>query len=237
VEKAEEAETAPEIVGTIDGIEVPAAPHFGPRMINAIAEGRFEKSERRAGLAAIPEGAAILELGAGSGIVGASLARNCRPRRILSIEANPELVPFARALHRHNRLDSIIELRHDVVVSGPDAPGEADFFVTGNFLGSGLSNLRKPEKSRRFSVPVIPYDVLRAEFPHDTIMMDIEGGERDFLRHADLAGVRLVIFETHRDIYGREGMRECRSCLAKAGFVMDPDLSGGGVQVWRRTDG
>ena len=225
------------IVATYHDVEIPNAPHFGPNMIRSMQEGRYERHEVQAALAIIPAGARILELGAGSGIVGAIMAKNCKPEAILSIEANPELIPHIDDLHSHNGLSDLISIRHGVVLSETEPPNSIDFFLRGNFLGSALTVLKNPHKARKVSVPVIAYDALKQDFPHDVIMMDIEGGELDFFRHADLTGVNIIIAELHRDIYGREGMQECRSLLEKAGFAMDEKRSKVGVRIYRRTTG
>ena len=222
----------PLIVATCHGIEVPDAPHLRRGMIAAMQIGGYERHEMAIGMAAIKAGARVLELGAGSGVVGAVLARHCRPAAMLTIEANPDLIPHIQALYAHNGLTDIT-LRHAVVLTAPDAPDHVQFFVNGNFLGSGLV-AQKAERARAVEVPVLRYAALKAEFPHDTIMMDIEGGELDFLRHADLTGVDTFITETHRGVYGREGMAEVRHLLTGAGFVLDETLSRGGVHLYRR---
>ena len=228
--------TAPEptrIVATCHGIGVPDAPHLRPGMIAAMQSGGYERHELTIGLAAIRPGARILELGAGSGVVGAVLARHCAPAAMLAIEANPHLLPHIKALYAYNGLTHRISLQHGVVLTAPDAPDTVTFYVTGNFLGSGLTP-QKPERSVAVTVPVLPYTALKASFPHDTIMMDIEGGELDFLRHADLSGVDTFIAELHRPIYGREGMAEIRTLLQTAGLVFDDAASMAGVHLYRR---
>lgn len=225
-------ETIP-IVATCHGVEVPESPILGKGMIAALNEGRYERGEIECGLAAIPPGARVLELGAGAGVVGAVLAKNCRPQAILSVEANPDLLPHIARLHAHNGLDKVISVRHAVVLTAPEAPDTVTFHVTGNFLGSSL-HTRNKDRERAVQVPVLRYADLKAAFPHDAIMMDIEGGELDFLRHADLSGVEVFIAEFHRDIYGREGIRECRQMLEAAGLRIDEELSRGGVHVYRR---
>ena len=223
-----------EIVATYHGIEVPEAPHFGPNMIKSMQEGRYERSEIKAGLAVIQPGARILEMGAGSGIVGAAIAKNCMAEKIISIKANPNLIDHICKLYDHNEISDIIEVRHAVVLSEPSPPSMIDFFLRGNFLGSGLTIMKKPEKAIKVTVPVISYAALRAEFPHNVIVMDIEGAEREFLRDANLDGVETIILEVHRDIYGREGMREIRQSFANAGLQMDKSVSGAGVHVYHR---
>ncbi|SPH17389.1 Protein-L-isoaspartate O-methyltransferase [Defluviimonas aquaemixtae] len=227
------AEVRP-IVATCKGIEVPEAPHFGPGMIRSMGEGRYEGKEIQTGLAVIPEGARILEMGAGSGIVGAVLAKNCKAEKVVAIEANPELIEHIRHLYTHNGLDRVMSVRHGVVFTAPEPPATVEFFLRGNFLGSGLKVVKNPERARPVTVPVLPYGALKAEFPHDVIVMDIEGAELDFLRHADLTGVNTIILEVHRDIYGREGMREIRRLFADAGFALDEEHSKVGVHAYRR---
>ncbi len=222
------------IVAHYHGIDVPEAPHFGPGMIKAMGEGRYERREVEAGLAVIRPGARVLEMGAGSGLVGAAIARNCKAEKVLAIEANPELLSHISQLYAHNGLADTISVRHGVVMTVAEPPEEVDFFLRGNFLGSGLTVVKNIEKARKVSVPTIRYDELRREFPHDVIVMDIEGAERDFLRDAELEGVHTIIAEMHRDIYGREGMRDCRRFLAAAGFEMDAENSRAGVHVYRR---
>lgn len=222
----------PAIVSTCHGIEVPAAPHLRPGMITAMQTGGYERHEMAIGLAAIKPGARVLELGAGSGVVGAVLARHCQPAAMLSVEANPHLIPHIAALYAHNGLTGRIALRHGVVLTAPDAPERVTFHINGNFLGSGLTQAK--ERSLPVEVPVLPYGALKAAFAHDTIMMDIEGGELDFLRHADLSGVDTFIAEMHRAIYGREGMGEIRRLLQAAGLVMDAEASRAGVHLYRR---
>ena len=112
-------------------------------------------------------------------------------------------------------------------------PETVPFFVNGNFLGSGLAP-QKPDRAQAVEVPVLHYTALKAAFPHDTIMMDIEGGELDFLRHADLCGVDTFIAEMHRAIYGRDGMAEIRGLLQAAGLAIDLSASKAGVHLYRR---
>lgn len=212
------------IVAACHGVEVPSSPHLGPRMIESINAGRYEGGEIAAGLACIPKGSRILELGAGAGVVGAILAKNLAPAAMLSVEANPNLIPNIRELHAHNALSEVIEVRNTVVLSAPDAPAEVTFHVRGNFLGSSLTPTRE-DKTRPVSVPVTRYADLCHEFPHDAIMMDIEGGELDFLRHADLSAVKVIVAEYHRGIYGGEGFRECRKLLQRHGFRLAEEHS------------
>jgi FkbM family methyltransferase len=220
------------VVAVCHGIEVLNGPHLTRGMIAGMTAGRYEGDEIACGLAAIKPGARILEMGAGSGLVGAVLARNCAPQAMLSIEANPTLLPHINALYAHNGISGLISVQNAVVLTAPDAPATTEFHVLRNFLSSAL--LPHEGKSQAVAVPVLRYGDLKASFPHDTIMMDIEGGELDFLRHADLSGVEVIIAEMHRYVFGRDGLRECRQLLKRAGLRLNPDLSKGNVNVFQR---
>lgn len=213
---------APGVVATWFGVEVPHGPHLTPEVIHALQDGSFAATEVRSALAAIRPADRVLHLGAGPGAVAAAIARNCRPASILSFERDPRLVVQARALHRHNGLDDCITLRHGEVLADPCAQDSFD-------LASATS-----DGSRPGDVPVTRHDRLRRAYLHNVIVMDIDGAERAFLRHANLSGVRLVLMDLHPGIYGRDGVRECRRALGRAGYERDLGLSGAEVDVFRR---
>lgn len=220
------------IVATYRGIRVPGGPHLGRGITAAMAAGTFERLEVDLALAHVPKGARILELGTGSGLAGAVVALNRAPDAMLSVEANPRLLPHIAALYAENGLQDRIALRHGVVLSAPDAPKAMTFYVRRKFPGSSLTQPAHGE-GEAVQVPVLPYAALKADFPHDVLLMDIEGAELDFLRHADLSGLRLLIAEFHRYVFGREGLRDCARILTAKGFVRDADASSGEVQLWR----
>ncbi|MEL7167267.1 MAG: FkbM family methyltransferase [Pseudomonadota bacterium] len=212
-----EPATHPAIAATCKGVRVPASPFLNDRRIARINAGRYEGAELNGALTVIRPGERVLELGAGLGIVGAVIARNARPAAVLSFEANPNLIPHIRALHAENGLQDVIDLRQQVLLAGPNPPAHMTFHVRNSFLGSSLI-----DKDNRHSTPVdVPTarlsDVM-ADFAPDIIVMDIEGGELDFLAHADLSTIRAVIIEFHPDAYGIDGMRQCKDALRRAGF-------------------
>lgn len=221
------------VIGTYHDIIIPAGPHLRRGIVDSILAGRYERNEIALGLACIKPGARILELGAGAGIVGAILARHCKPAAMVSVEANPRLIPHIRRLHEVNGLTDQINLRHCIVSSAPDAPKTVTFHLRKNFLGSALT--ADPDGlSEAVEVPVVPYARLTRNFAHDTIMMDIEGAELDFLRHAKLGHINTFVAEFHRRIFGREGIQECRHLLRRAGLVLDTDLTHADVHVFQR---
>lgn len=206
------------------GVDVPDSPFLNDTRIERINAGRYEMQEIAGGLAVVRKGDNVLELGAGIGIVGAVIAKNRHPARVMSFEANPALIPHIELLYRLNDLEDRIQVRNQVLVSAPDRPDTLPFFIHNSYLGSSLGG--DPRRAREtVSVPTISYSDVRNDLKPDVILMDIEGGELAFLEHADLAGVRAIVIEFHPNAYEVAGMRTCKNILRAAGFEPIKELS------------
>lgn len=206
------------------GVRVPASPFLNETRIERINAARYEGDEIAGALAVIGPDDRVLEMGAGLGVVGGVIAHNARPAALLSFEANPAMIPHIRALHAANHLGGRIALRNEVVISAPERPETATFFVRNSFLGSSLID-HDHRDTRAVEVPTRGWSDVLAEFRPTVLVMDIEGGELEFLRHADLSGIRAVVIEFHPGIYGRAGTRECKSILRAGGFSKLPGPS------------
>ncbi|ALG89798.1 MULTISPECIES: FkbM family methyltransferase [Actibacterium] len=206
------------------GINVPESRFLDATRIARIDGGRYEAEEIQGALHLIREGDRVLELGAGLGLVGAVIARNCAPARVLSFEANPELIEPIRALYRMNGLEDVISVRNQVAVSAPDRPETLPFHVHRSFLGSSL-NPTAVRVKETVDVPTAGFATICAELKPDVIVMDIEGGELELLEHAVLDRVRAMVIEFHPNAYEVSGMRRCKDLLRAAGFTPVPALS------------
>jgi len=218
------------------GVAIPPGPHLDKRKLRSLRDGFFEKKEVEAGMANVQPEDRLLELGAGSGIVGSAVALNSGASAVLSFEANPQLIDHARGLYKRNGLQDRIMLRNAILTAGPDQPWEISFAVAEDYLGSRiLHNGEKPRNGETVvPVPTQRFDDVVAEFRPTALMMDIEGGELELLENGNLSAFRLVIVELHRGIYGREGMRRCRAALEAAGLAQNPEYCRRGVETWVR---
>jgi FkbM family methyltransferase len=224
------------IVATVHGVEVPDGPHLLLPIVKAMNAGDFEHSEIQAGLGCILPGDRVVEMGSGSGAVGAVLAKNIKDLKVRSFEANPNLIDAITGLYRHNKLTRRIKVENKVVVAGADAPDAIDFYIQENFLGSSNSELTIKPESTKISASTIQYDTVRAEFPHNVLMIDIEGAELDFFEKADLSAIDMIIVEFHPRIYGRPGVRACRDYLEAQGFIRDSAFSWRQVRTFKKAD-
>jgi FkbM family methyltransferase len=208
----------PEIAATCLNVKVPASRFLNDKRIERINAARYEGQEIAGALHVTGPDDTVLEIGAGIGLVGAVIAVNARPKAVRAFEANPDLIPAIEALYAANDLGERIAVRNAVLVSATDRPATMTFHIHNSYLGSSLTG--DPARAQRsVDVPTASFAEICADLSPTVLIMDIEGGELEVLRHADLSGFRAVVLELHPNAYGVEGMRECKAILRDAGFA------------------
>lgn len=215
--------TDPEIIARFQGVNVPLSPYVerknGPRLM----EGRYERHEWQAALALIRPGERVVEMGAGIGFVGGLIAANVPDVQVRSFEGNPHLIPHIRALYRASDIADRIEVANCIVTGHDAPPPEVTFHIHRCYLGSSL--IKKGNMRDEVTVPTQSFASIVADFAPSVLVMDIEGGEEAFLHHADLSTIRCLVIELHPDVYGKDGLRECKQKILDAGLVKVPDHS------------
>jgi FkbM family methyltransferase len=207
----------PEIAAECHGVRVPASRFLHEKRIARINAAQYEGLEMAGALHVVRPDDVVLEIGAGIGLVGAVIAANAKPRAVHSYEANPELIPAIEALYAANGLQERISVRNAVLVSAPERPATVTFHLHSSYLGSSLIE-PAGRQSRAVEVPTESFSEICAAVRPTVLVMDIEGGELELLRHADLSGVRAMVLEYHPKAYGVAGMRECKNILRAEGF-------------------
>ena len=204
------------------GVKVPVSPFLTETRIQRIKDARYEGDEINGALTVVGPEDRVLEMGAGLGVVGGVMALNAKPEAILSFEANPNLIPYIRALYAMNGIQDRITVRNELLISAPDRPETMTFHVHSSFLGSSLID-RADRKTTPVEVPTTAFEKIRRRFRPSVLVMDIEGGELEFLQHADLTGIRAIVIEFHPNAYGIDGVKACKNLLRTAGFKQIKD--------------
>lgn len=217
---ADTVEVAAECFGT----KVPHSRFLHEKRITRINAGRYEGEEIKGALAVVKKDDTVLEIGIGLGVVGGVIATNCQPAATHAYEANPELIDTINALYQLNDIEDRITVHNEVLLAGPDQPKTIPFYLHNSFLGSSLIG-EESGKRRRVDVPTRDFDATVGALGANVLVMDIEGGEQELLRHADLSPFRAIVLEFHPKVYGVEGMQECKKILTDAGFVKKDDVS------------
>ena len=181
----------------------------------------YEQDERNLLKKYLKSGDRVIEFGACIGIVSCITNKKINPeapKRHVVVEANPQLIPFLYANRSLNECNFLIE--HGAV-------GDGDFsrFHFHKLIVGGSINRETGNQTLIVNQSLQDLNEKYGEF--DVLMMDIEGGEYAFLLKSEnsLEQFRLVLIEIHNSILGREKADECRTLLAKSGFVLKERLS------------
>jgi len=216
----------------VAGIKLPVDRRIvSPRIERSMARQTYESSEGRAVRKLIQAGDTVLEIGAGIGYISSLIRRFTPAGRIVSIEANPELVDHIRRTHGLNCIENV-EVRSAVVMSKRREPTQR-FYCREEFWAGSLSPTPEPV-TKSVEVEVLGFDDLIAEIRPQVVVMDIEGGEYDLFTIPDLGTVERVVVEVHVDAADRGPMNQLLGNFARLGLAYSPDLSSGSVMTLHR---
>lgn len=199
----------------IDGIylEVPDSLLTLP-LRRALAEGRYEGNEARALVKHVRPGDRVLDIGAGVGYLACLAARVTGAEHVAGVEANPALIPVARA--NLNRNDALAARLTEAAVVPDDHTGGTVRFRPGKGFWDG-----RIEPEGGMEVATVSLSAILAAHRPDVVVMDIEGGEAALAGH-DWPGVRLVVVELHVGRYGPETVRRIMTGFFDRGFGYCP---------------
>ena len=202
----------------LDGLRVEeAGAGFSPAMRRALRRGRYELMERRAVARCLRPGDRVLELGGGCGVVSAAAARIVGPEAVLTVEANPQLLPLIAHTHALNGVAGIAVLG---AIAGTGA-GCAPFHVSEDLWASSRDPAT-PALAETIEAPVADVNALIAQHRANVLICDIEGAEFDLFAAIDWAPIDLLIAELHPAAAPLARVGETIAGLIAAGLC--PDL-------------
>jgi FkbM family methyltransferase len=177
----------------------------------------------------IEPGERILEIGGGIGFTSTLCAKNPNTEAIRVFEANPSLISYIREVHALNTVHNA-DIVNAVLTNGT-APATLDFYLREQFWASSLSPQPGGYTS---SVPVATRNFSREiqDFRPSLIICDIEGGEVDLFRNADLTGVKRVFMEVHPRVVGKRGLKSLFDAFSARNFYYEPQFSNGAVVMF-----
>jgi FkbM family methyltransferase len=196
-----------------------------------LAGGAYEREEIAAVTKLLRDGDVVLELGGGLGYVSAYLRSMTKVGRIITYEANADLIPYIRDVHRINQVKEI-EVRHGVVLSKP-LSASLPFYVRADFWESSLYE-SDGAIARIAEVPAVSWRAVLDELKPSAAIIDIEGGELDLLEADTFGPIRRLIVEAHPALYGTSGMKRLFDGLVQHGFRYVAKATKGNVLALER---
>lgn len=195
----------------IHGLWIHARLANSKRIEHHILSGSYERSEIHALRTALLPGDRVLEVGSGLGLTACFAAKRLPEGKVLSFEANPQLVEIASSHQRLNRLNNI-EFKLGIL---HECSGALPFYVHDDFWISSLSPAPNTSEIKTYS-----HDLSQVliDFQPTLVLMDIEGGEYDLLKLAAWS----TNFHTRKFIVEFHPIDDARNRLKATGLFEAP---------------
>jgi FkbM family methyltransferase len=199
----------------VAGIDLPLKhPLITPPIQRDIYFGDYERKELDVIERRLEPGDKVMEVGAGIGFLSAYCARVLGDDRVFAYEANPALLELVGVVHARNKV-------HPQVVQAllGEGDGERDFFVEPDFWASSL--VRRSPKAKGVRIRQIDFNSELRRVAPSFLIVDVEGGEYELLRNADLSAVSKLCLEVHPDVLGNARVSGVFARLIAAGLALD----------------
>ena len=203
----------------IEGVRLHLGAGLPARVVHTLEAGLYETTEARIVRHVIHRDDIVLELGTGLGFLAALCVKTVGDSRVHTYEANPALELF---ILKNFSLNGV-EPRLEMCMLGEDA-GSITFWVMETFWSS--STIRRHPNAKPIQVPMKRFNDELGRLRPSFLIMDIEGGEHDFIRYARLDGVQKVCIELHHDVIGPAAVAEVEAFFGRQGFREDHAVSG-----------
>ncbi len=208
-----------------------SAQHLDSALEQRLSEGQYEMHEAHAIRRLLKPTDTVLELGAGIGFTTIIAAQIVGGAQVVSVEANPALLPEIEANLRQNSIEGVTLLNYAVLPE--KGKTEAQIYVPKAFWAATIDGLKRPQ-AKEVTVPAIGFDALLAAHPASVLICDVEGAEADFFTAPIPGKFSLIMLEMHPAHYQLSTVKAIFDRLSAQGFGYVPYGSRGPVVTFRR---
>lgn len=156
----------------------------------------------------------VMEVGAGIGFLSTFCAKHIGSENVFAYEANPELIDIIRLTYEKNHVSPQV---YNVFLA--EGEGECEFYLNDDFWAS--SSVIKTNTTRKVIIKKVSLNDEIRRIKPTFLIVDIEGGEKDFFGLVDLSGIKKICIETHPGILTNEDLSGIFSQLMAEGFRLD----------------
>jgi FkbM family methyltransferase len=197
------------------GVRLPLRhPAITPPILKDIFFGVYESKEAELVQKKIAADDVVMEVGAGIGFLSALCAKAVGGERVFAYEANPQLMDVIKQVHT---LNGVAPTVGNVLLG--EGEGERDFWLAKDYWASSL--IQGSGDDTRIRVRQIDLNQEIQRIRPSFMILDIEGGEYEFLRRARLDPIRKIVIEVHPQVLGYARISEMLGWLFAAGFALD----------------
>lgn len=206
-----------ELKGTyrVHGVQMPVDKRIMSVTVTTAIFGKtYEKAEALAIAHYIKSNDRVLELGGGIGLISTIAAKKAFQGTVVTVEANPKLIPFIKKVHRLNnvKVETV-----NAVVTAEKTPDKFKFYVRRYFWGSSLSP-EPNDYSEVISVESVTIDELVALHKPTILIVDIEGGEIGLMSGNWMKEIRVITMEVHPNLTGHNSVQKMMDFLKSKKF-------------------
>ncbi len=199
----------------VAGIALPLAhPLVTPPIRRDIYFGDYERKELDLIERRLEPADTVMEIGAGIGFLSAYCAKIVGNERVHAYEANPALLPLIREVHERNGVRPYVQ---NALLGKGD--GEREFFVEKDYWASSL--VRRSAQAQAIRIRQLDLQGEIRRVAPTFLIVDVEGGEYELLRGADLSGIAKLCLEVHPDVLGNARTSELFGALIAGGLSLD----------------
>ncbi len=200
----------PQIVN-IKGIKVRIPDNASSIIRNALYDGWYEAGELDLLSNRLDQDDVVMEIGTGLGLLSIYCAQRIGDDKVSTFEANPALEQAIKFNYALNQVAPKLEM----CLAGNHS-GFGTFYVGENFWSG--STLNKAKGAKPITVPVIAFNEKVKEINPTFLLLDMEGGEYEFVKYADFHNIKKLMIEIHSWILTPEQIRFVQDKLAQEGF-------------------
>jgi FkbM family methyltransferase len=203
-------------------------------VLTVLSLGVYERPEIAGLSSVIRPGDRVLELGAGLGIISALAGRAAgQSGRVLSYEANPDLISDTQAFFASNGIANVT-LVNAVLVNEAD-PATRQFHLAGSFAESSLLGVEGRGSKGKVTVSAESLPRVLSEFQPDVLICDIEGAEIELFPAFPPSSLRAAVVELHPDRLTPGQIQSIHDGMAAQGLHRQQPGPGGTVEIYIRS--
>jgi len=176
--------------------------------------GTYESKEAELVSKYITDRDVVMEIGAGIGFLSSLCAKIVGDTNVFAYEANPQLIDLMRHVHQINEVSP--KINNGLLGNGKST---RTFWLEKDYWASSL--IQGSSDATPIQVEQIDFNEELNKIRPSFLIVDIEGGEYDLLRHADLTHVEKIVIEVHPHALGYTKISEIFGWLFDAGFALD----------------